>query len=60
MGCFISTEKRIQRITKSSSFKFLVVRTTTRRNTATLGVEASALAALAATRRDHTAAGALC
>ena len=33
MGCFISTEKRIQRITKGSSFKFLVVRSATRRKT---------------------------
>jgi len=26
MGCFVSTEKRTQRVTKSSSFKFLAVR----------------------------------
>lgn len=26
MGCFVSTEKRTQRVTKSNSFKFLAVR----------------------------------
>ena len=59
MGCFISTEKRTQRVTKNSSFKFLTVRAAARRRRLPEPAERRAARSLAATRRRPPAAGAL-